>query len=78
MGSAFAIGILSLSYDLLYNYLLRWNHAHTGFGHRALKRHPAGFKVPKFVTFVDALPKNPSGKILERELRSEYANLAAG
>ncbi|WP_459957672.1 hypothetical protein [Nocardia sp. IFM 10818] len=34
--------------------------------------------VPKFVTFVDALPKNPSGKILERESRSEYANLAAG
>jgi fatty-acyl-CoA synthase len=26
--------------------------------------------------FVDALPKNPSGKILKRELRAEHANLA--
>ncbi|WP_067547575.1 fatty acyl-CoA synthetase [Nocardia crassostreae] len=41
------------------------------------KQHLAGFKVPKYVTFVAALPKNPSGKILKRELRSEYANLAA-
>ncbi|MRH89693.1 long-chain-fatty-acid--CoA ligase [Nocardia sp. SYP-A9097] len=36
----------------------------------------AGFKVPKFVTFVAALPKNPSGKILKRELRTEHAHLA--
>jgi acyl-CoA synthetase (AMP-forming)/AMP-acid ligase II len=29
----------------------------------------ARFKVPKHVTFVDALPRNPSGKVLKRELR---------
>ncbi|WP_405138883.1 acyl-CoA synthetase [Nocardia sp. NBC_01388] len=40
------------------------------------KQHLAPFKVPKFVTFTEALPKNPSGKILKRELRSEYATLA--
>ena len=29
----------------------------------------AKFKVPKDVLFVDALPRNPSGKVLKRELR---------
>jgi fatty-acyl-CoA synthase len=36
----------------------------------------AGFKTPKYVVFVDQLPKNASGKILKRELRSTYASLA--
>jgi acyl-CoA synthetase (AMP-forming)/AMP-acid ligase II len=31
----------------------------------------AKFKVPKDVTFVDALPRNPSGKVLKRELRAQ-------
>ena len=32
----------------------------------------AGFKCPKSVDFVDALPRNPSGKILRRQLREPY------
>ncbi len=38
----------------------------------------AGFKTPKAVVVVDRLPKNPSGKILKRELRNQYADVAAG
>ena len=30
----------------------------------------AGFKTPKQVTFLDVLPRNPSGKVLKRELRA--------
>ena len=33
----------------------------------------ATFKVPKQVIFTDALPKNPSGKLLKRELRNRYS-----
>jgi len=32
----------------------------------------AGYKLPKSVDFVDALPRNPTGKILKRELRRPY------
>jgi fatty-acyl-CoA synthase len=35
----------------------------------------AGFKAPKGVVFVDALPKNPSGKLLKRQLREMHAGL---
>jgi acyl-CoA synthetase (AMP-forming)/AMP-acid ligase II len=34
--------------------------------------HIAGYKVPKSVAFVDALPRNPTGKLLKRELRAPY------
>src|SRR3954452_1426744 len=33
----------------------------------------AGYKCPKYVVVVDALPKNPSGKIVKRQLREEHA-----
>jgi acyl-CoA synthetase (AMP-forming)/AMP-acid ligase II len=32
----------------------------------------AGYKTPKSVDFIEALPRNPSGKILRRELREPY------
>ena len=37
----------------------------------------AGYKTPKYVVIVDALPKNPSGKIVKRALREEHAGLAS-
>ena len=37
--------------------------------------HLAGFKIPKRVVVADALPKNPSGKVLKRDLRQRYADL---
>jgi len=36
------------------------------------RKHMAHFKVPKRVEFTEALPKNPSGKLLKRELRKKY------
>jgi len=32
----------------------------------------AGYKRPRSIDFVDALPRNPTGKILKRELRERY------
>jgi fatty-acyl-CoA synthase len=40
------------------------------------RTHMASFKSPKRVVFADALPKNPSGKLLKRELRKGYAGTA--
>jgi fatty-acyl-CoA synthase len=40
------------------------------------KERVASFKSPKYIVIVDKLPKNASGKILKRELRSAYASLA--
>ncbi|MBW2203264.1 MAG: long-chain-fatty-acid--CoA ligase [Deltaproteobacteria bacterium] len=36
------------------------------------KKYLARYKRPKSVAFVDELPKNPSGKILKRDLRERY------
>ena len=36
----------------------------------------AGFKTPRYVVIAGELPKNPSGKILKRELRTTHAGLA--
>ncbi|MDY6935517.1 MAG: AMP-binding protein [Spirochaetota bacterium] len=35
----------------------------------------AGYKVPKKVVVLDELPKNPSGKILKKNLRKEYSGI---
>jgi fatty-acyl-CoA synthase len=40
----------------------------TGF----LRERLAPFKTPKRIVFVDALPKNASGKVLKRELRESF------
>jgi fatty-acyl-CoA synthase len=45
--------------------------------HAHLKGRLASYKRPKYVVLAEALPKNPSGKILKRELRQQHANLAA-
>ncbi len=36
------------------------------------KEHLARFKAPRSIEFVEALPKNPQGKILKREIRKRY------
>ena len=36
------------------------------------KKNLAGYKTPKSIEIVDALPKNATGKILKRELRDKY------
>jgi acyl-CoA synthetase (AMP-forming)/AMP-acid ligase II len=36
------------------------------------REHLAGFKCPKSVDFSTALPRNPTGKILKRDLRAPY------
>jgi acyl-CoA synthetase (AMP-forming)/AMP-acid ligase II len=37
------------------------------------KEHLASYKKPRKVIFTDTLPRNPSGKVLKRELRKTYA-----
>ena len=32
----------------------------------------AGYKLPRSIDFVDALPRTASGKVLKRELRDRY------
>jgi long-chain acyl-CoA synthetase len=36
------------------------------------REHLAGYKVPRSISFMDELPKNPSGKLLKRELREPF------
>jgi fatty-acyl-CoA synthase len=36
------------------------------------RSHLAGFKTPKHIFFVEELPKNPSGKLLKRDLRQRF------
>ena len=38
----------------------------------------APYKIPKIVIASESLPKNPSGKILKRDLRDHYADIASG
>ncbi|MEY1673707.1 fatty acyl-CoA synthetase [Gordonia sp. ABKF26] len=38
----------------------------------------APYKIPKFVIAAESLPKNPSGKILKRDLRDRYADVVDG
>ena len=40
------------------------------------KQKLAAYKRPKYVVFAGELPKNPSGKILKRELREQHGDLA--
>lgn len=39
------------------------------------KQHLAPFKVPKKVILAEALPKSPTGKLLKRNLRTDYSDL---
>src|SRR4029079_7719083 len=34
------------------------------------REHLAGYKLPKSVDFAEVLPRNPSGKLLKREIRA--------
>lgn len=42
------------------------------------QQHLASFKAPKSVVFAEALPKNPSGKLLKRDLRERYRGVFEG
>ena len=35
------------------------------------------FKQPKKVEFIDAIPRNPTGKVLKRVLRDQFAGVTA-
>jgi acyl-CoA synthetase (AMP-forming)/AMP-acid ligase II len=39
------------------------------------REHLANYKAPRSVAFVDALPRNPSGKVLKTELRKDHARV---
>lgn len=41
-----------------------------------VKDNLASFKKPKYVEFVDELPRNPTGKVLKRSLRDSYEHVS--
>lgn len=43
-----------------------------------VKKHLADYKAPRIVEFLDELPKNPTGKILKRELKEREKKLRGG
>jgi len=45
---------------------------------RHLVNYVTKFKIPARVVFLDELPKNPTGKIQKRALRTQFADLLAG
>ena len=49
-----------------------WRRGHAGELITWAHQHIAGYKLPKSVDFIEALPRNPTGKILKRELRKAY------
>jgi acyl-CoA synthetase (AMP-forming)/AMP-acid ligase II len=40
------------------------------------KERLASYKKPRYVTFVDEIPRNPSGKVLKRELRDRFSDIS--
>ncbi|MBB3039263.1 FadD3 family acyl-CoA ligase [Hoyosella altamirensis] len=51
---------------------VRVEHGHTLSADQVItyaKKHLANYKVPRQVHFIDALPRNPAGKVLKRDLR---------
>jgi len=42
--------------------------------HAHVAKHVTKFKIPRYVAFVDALPRNSNGKVIKRKLRDEWKN----
>ena len=42
------------------------------------RQHLAGYKRPRSIDFVETIPRNPSGKVLKRELRERYGRVHRG